>query len=376
MGIALTGLLTRAGAAGLAAFLLVPTAAAAPPASALFRITDSRITEASGIASGIASPGVVYVQNDSGDSARFFALDARTGATLATYTVPGASNVDWEDIAVALDWRAVPSVWLADIGDNDAKRDEVRVYRVDEPHVDKSHPGVEATTGPPEVWRLRYPDGPRDAESLAVAPGGAAYVFSKSIFGATRVYALPPRADPSRVQVLRHVGDIEFRFTGTPGGPNALGQLTATGAALSRDGTVLAVRTYTDAYIWRVRARNVAAALRTKPVRVALPAQPRGEGIAVDGTRLLIDSEGSDSQVFAVSLPRLPPPATASPTPSPTRSPTPSGTPSAKASGTPSGTSGSGSTSNDGSLSTGGAILLAIVAVALIVWSVRSSRRH
>ena len=68
---------------------------------------DPRITEASGIAIGIASPGVVYVQNDSGDSARFFALDTRTGKTLATYTVPGAANVDWEDLAVARDRRGV-----------------------------------------------------------------------------------------------------------------------------------------------------------------------------------------------------------------------------------------------------------------------------
>ena len=104
----------------------------------MFRFADTRIDEASGIGVGIASPGVVYVQNDSGDSARFFAVDASTGATLAVYTVPGAQNVDWEDLAVARDARGVPSVWLADIGDNDATRDEVRIYRVDEPVVDRA----------------------------------------------------------------------------------------------------------------------------------------------------------------------------------------------------------------------------------------------
>lgn len=337
----------------MATLLVVPAA----PAHMAFRIADPRITEASGIAAGIASPGVVYVQNDSGDSARFFALDARTGATLASYAVPGASNVDWEDIAVAQDRRGVASVWLADIGDNDAKRDEVRVYRVDEPHVDASRGGIEATTTPPEVWRLRYPDGPADAESLAVAPGGAAYIITKSIFGSSRVYTLPPRADPSRVQELRRIGYVDFTFTGTPGGPNAVGQLTATGAAVSRDGSVLAIRTYSDAYLWRVRGRDVAAALRTKRVRVALPAQPQGEGIAVDGTRLLIDSEGSGSEVFAVALPRLPAPVTAGPAPS-------------AASGSPP------ASKDNSSVSTGGAILLAVVAVALIVWSLRARRRR
>jgi hypothetical protein len=280
---------------------------AAPP-SALFHIADPRIDEASGIAVGIASPGVVYVQNDSGDSARFFALDAHTGKTLATYDVPGATNVDWEDIAVARDRRGVPSVWLADIGDNDSKRSEIRVYRVDEPRA-----GATATTAP-EVWRLRYPGGPVDAESLAVAPGGAAYVLTKSIFGATDVYAVPSRSDPGRVQVLRRIGEIDFHPTGTPGGPNVVGQVTATGAALSRDGSLLAVRTYTDAYVWPVSDDDVARAVKARPTRVALPRQPQGEGIAVDGRRLLVDSEQAGSAVYAVTLP-LPPIAANTPRP-------------------------------------------------------------
>jgi hypothetical protein len=282
----------------------------------LFHIADTRIGEASGIARGIASPGVVYVQNDSGDSARFFALDARTGATLATYTVPGATNVDWEDIAVARDRRGVPSVWLADIGDNDANRAEVRVYRVDEPHV---RAGVDATTAAPETWRLRYPGGPIDAESLAVAPGGAAYIVTKALLGGSTVYALPSRPSGA-VQTVRQVGEIRFQLTGTPGGPNQFGQLTATGASLSADGSVLAVRTYTDAYLWRVAHGDVAAALRAAPVRVALPAQPQGEGVAVDGKRLLIDTEGAGSAVYAVPLPALTaaPPASTKATPKPT----------------------------------------------------------
>ena len=139
-------------------------------ATLLFQLGDARIDEASGIAVGIASPGVVYVQNDSGDSARFFALDARTGRTLATFTVPGARNVDWEDIAVAPDDRGVASLWIGDIGDNDSVRKEVTIYRVDEPRVDMTAGFRAATTGAPQVWRLRYPDGPADAESLAVAP--------------------------------------------------------------------------------------------------------------------------------------------------------------------------------------------------------------
>jgi len=180
-------------------------------ATLLFHIADPRVDEASGIATSVVDSGVVYVQNDSGDSARFFALDIHTGRTVATYTVPNATNIDWEDMAVARDRRGVPSVWLADIGDNDARRTEVRIYRVDEPR------GPAA--GPPEVWRLRYPDGPHDAESLAVAPGGAVFIVAKSLLGSSAVYAVParPRPVPDRHRrCRRRCRRVPHRVAGSP----------------------------------------------------------------------------------------------------------------------------------------------------------------
>lgn len=84
--------------------------------------------------------------------------------------------------------------------------------------------------------------------------------MTKSLLGSSAVYAVPAR--PGGVQTLRKIGEIRFALTGTPGGPAIVGQLTATGAAFSWDGTLLAVRTYTDAYLWRVTDGDVAAALR------------------------------------------------------------------------------------------------------------------
>jgi hypothetical protein len=292
-----------AGVAVLATVTAAPAAATTPGPTVAFHLNDPRIDEASGIAAGIASPHVLYVQNDSGDQARFFALDKGTGRTLATYLVPHASNVDWEDIAVAPDARGVPSVWLGDIGDNRGARHEIDVYRVDEPHVDRSGTAIAPRTSEPQLWRLRYPHGPNNAESLAVAPGGNAYVVTKSVIGDSMIFALPARPDPTRIQVLRPVGQVRFGFTGTQGGPSRIGQLTATGAGFSRDGSILAVRTYTDAYLWRVRNADLAAAVQARPVRVALPAQRQGEGIAVDDNHLLVDSEGVGSAVYKVELP-------------------------------------------------------------------------
>jgi hypothetical protein len=286
--------------------LLAPAAVAVAAVASLvvvFHLSDPRIDEASGIAVGVTSPGVVYVQNDSGDSARFFALDARSGRTLAVYDVPGASNVDWEDIAVAPDAAGTPSLWLGDIGDNDAVRKQIEIYRVAEPKVSLAGDGATTSTGPAQVWRLRYPTGPANAESLAVTPQGRAYLITKSLSGVSSVYAVPPTSDGGRVQTLSRVATLTFTITGTPNPFSIAGELTATGAAISADGTMLAVRTYSDAYFWRVGAGGVVAALKTHAARIALPSQPQGEGITFDGQRVLLDSEGVRTAVYAVPIP-------------------------------------------------------------------------
>lgn len=292
-------------------------------AHTLFHFADPRITEASGLAAGVASPGVFYVANDGGDGNRFFAIDPRTGATAATISVPGARNVDWEDLAAAPDPSGAPSVWLADIGDNDEQRSEIQVYRVAEPHVRPADRGRELRAPVADVWRLRYPGGSANAESLAVAPDGTAYIVTKTP-GVAVVYRVPRQPNAGRIQLLRRVGALALRPTGTANGFGIAGQLTATGATIAHDGTVFVLRTYSDAYVWRLGQGGVPAALRTPPVRAPLPWQPQGEGIAVSGGDIVIDSEGRHTAVYSLALPRpLPVPTDQSPRP---KSPAPSAT--------------------------------------------------
>jgi hypothetical protein len=304
-------------AAGAAAVLVLLPAAPARAATskALFRLADARITEASGIAIGRRSPGVVYVQNDSGDTNRFFALDARTGTTAATVSVAGAENVDWEDIAVAPSAAGTSSVWLGDIGDNDAQRAEVRIYRVPEPRIRPGERDAVVRTPRATVWRLRYPDGPANAEALAVTPRGVAYVITKSTLGHSSVYRVPAKPDRQHVQTLLPVGAIQLVPHGTANPFGVAGELAVTGGAFSPDGRLFAVRTYAAAYVWSVHDGDLAAALRNAPRRITLPRQPQGEGIALTGRgSALVDSEGVGSAVYEVPVPR--PAASNSSTPS------------------------------------------------------------
>ena len=67
---------------------------------------------------------------------------------------------------------------------------------------------------------------------------------------------------------------------------NEVSNVLVTGGAVSADGHVMALRTYTDAYVYSAPDGDVLAALKRTPVRVPLPGEKQGEAIAFqpDGT--------------------------------------------------------------------------------------------
>src|SRR5689334_9017693 len=147
---------------------------------------EPALTETSGIHTGVRNPGIGWVHNGSGETARVFALDG-TGALRGTYSLTGATAVDWEDIAVVA--GATPgsgTIYAGDIGDNALARSEIQVYRVAEPAVPTSGPAVTTALSGVETLHLTYPDGPHDAETLLVDPAtGDILVITKLLFGGT-----------------------------------------------------------------------------------------------------------------------------------------------------------------------------------------------
>jgi hypothetical protein len=85
------------------------------------RIDDSRITESSGLALSVRHPHTVWTANDSGDTARVFAIDTETGKTVGVHTF-NAEVRDVEALAITPQGRML----VADIGDNDSARTVVR----------------------------------------------------------------------------------------------------------------------------------------------------------------------------------------------------------------------------------------------------------
>ena len=105
---------------------------------------------------------------------------------------------------------------------------------------------------------------------------------------------------------LRKVASVPLPPTGTAGGPiGATGQVLVTGGAVSADGRLVVLRTYTDAYVFPAPDGDVETALRSPDrTRIALPATAQGEAVAVsaDGRSLLTSTEGVPGAVHEVPL--------------------------------------------------------------------------
>src|SRR5690554_3373496 len=113
------------------------------------------ISEASGLAYSVKNPGMIWTHNDSGHANVLFLLNAQTGEIMARYTIRGASNIDWEDMEIALDRNTkTPYIYVADIGDNSEKRNNYAIYKFVEPTYDSTHYGKNIQLQPTDFSKL------------------------------------------------------------------------------------------------------------------------------------------------------------------------------------------------------------------------------
>ncbi len=262
-------------------------------------ITDPALTEISGIHVGVRNPGIWWVHNDSGDTARVFALDG-TGAVRGTYSLTGASAVDWEDITiVAGTTPGSGAIYAADIGDNPLTRTELRLYRVAEPAVPATGPAATEALGGVETLHLTYPDGPHDAETFMIDPiTGDVIIVTKLLFGGTvGVYrAAGPLAAGSTTQLTK-VADLTY-----PAGlANAV-----TGGDVAADGSAVVIRTYGAVRVYnRSKDKPLWNALNAAPCSAPLPSELQGEAVSFNAgaTALVTVSEGAGQTLHISSLP-------------------------------------------------------------------------
>ncbi|MCX4636794.1 hypothetical protein QT196_24270 [Streptomyces sp. P9-2B-2] len=268
-------LLCAAGAAGILWSAAVVPAAADEPDG--FTIGDPRITEASGLAASRTHPGIYWTHNDSDDGPYIYAVDGKSGRTVARITLRGIGTPrDVEAISVGPDG----DLYVGDIGDNlGGSWNHVWIYRFPEPK------RLRDATVTATQFDVKYADGPRDAEALMVHPKtGRVYIASKKQGGGGALYAGPRRLTTSGVNTFRKVDPVD---------------LWVTDGAFSPDGTRLVLRSYFGARIYRWqdgRPKDLGS--------VGVPVQQQGEAVTftADGRTLMYGSEGADSAVEPVGL--------------------------------------------------------------------------
>ncbi len=149
-------------------------------------IQDQELNESSGLASSNLAEDVLWSFNDSGDSARIFALSS-TGDALGQWQINIANPTDWEAMdSFVIDDKAY--LLIADVGDNLSWRPFVSVIVVEEPEL-----GSDTSKILEPIWlkSFRYPDGPRDCEAVAVDTSRGEILFMSKRQVPNELYRIP-----------------------------------------------------------------------------------------------------------------------------------------------------------------------------------------
>jgi hypothetical protein len=248
------------------------------PAAALQRIPE--LPEGSGLAASRRVPGRFWSHNDSGDAV-LFALDGG-GRVVGRLGISGATVEDWEAITVG----PCPSgscIYVADIGDNDAERKQITVYRISEP----AEPGGSAKVA--DTFHATYPDGSHDAEALLITPEGRLLIVTKGDSGPVSLYRFPAELRTGTTMRLERVGGPRKSAS------RAEKDDRITDGAVSPDGNWIVLRS-THALTFH-RAADLLAGNWREAGRVTLAGlgEPQGEGVtfaANDAVYLMSEGGG------------------------------------------------------------------------------------
>lgn len=248
-------------------------------------IRDPSLDEISGVTRSPQHSGQFWVHNDSGTEPVLYRLDS-TGHVLARSRIALATARDWEDLA-SFTVNGESGLLIADTGDNGGVREDSSLLAVREPA------GEASETPLPIAWELhiRWPDGPRDVEALAVDSERREILLLSKKQVPAELWSLPLPAwnstavqnqTPRRIALLNGIEQPSSAMpsTATPTG-RYRAQITA--ADIDPSGHWLAVLTYQRIYLYERRdGENWADAVQTAPRRIDFGWLPQAEALCFD----------------------------------------------------------------------------------------------
>lgn len=237
------------------------------------------LEEASGLVSSQANPGYFWTINDSQNAADVYLVDEKMDIILVC-KLSGKTNRDWEDIAIGYDPETKKTyIYVADIGDNNARYLHKMMYRFEEPM--KGDSSV-LTIHPDHIQQIvfRLPDGAKDTEALLIDP------LTHDI------YIISKREMPVHVYRLAYPQSTQDTVVAEPVITLPFTQVTA--ANFSLNGTEVLIKNYDSIYYFsRDTTRTVAQMLADRPKVLNYIPEPQGESIAwaLDGSGYYTVSE-------------------------------------------------------------------------------------
>ena len=261
------------------------------------------LVENSGAVTSVSQPGIIFGFNDSGNGPRIFAFDS-SGRGRGDFSIVGARNRDWEAAGLGpCRRRASWCLYIGDVGDNEARRQYVTIYRVPEPVISDT-----VGSRPIEVegsLNVRYADHPHDVEAIYVGVDGSIFLITKRRLlddgqrpRPALIFKVPGSFwDSSGTAVASLVDSLPIVPGERPGGQ-------VSDAALSPNGKHLAVRTYDDVYIFEMDSVTQLPRPGQAPVPCTIRQlrEAQGEGIAWwwDRRRLVLTSERRNSPLHVI----------------------------------------------------------------------------
>jgi hypothetical protein len=204
---------------------------------------------------------------------------------------------DCEDIAVGLGPVLGKSyVYMGDIGDNYSQYKYITVYRMEEKKAWATDSIAKATDAAP--IHFKYPDGPKDAETLMIDPiERLIYIVSKRQDSVT-VYTSPLDYKTNDTLVLNKRCRLFFP------GYKLFKWITA--GDISKDGQQVLIKSYTKVYYWK-RENNepIWKTVQRKPRLLHYLMEKQGEaiGFTPDGKGYYTTSEGKYSPIYYYKIP-------------------------------------------------------------------------
>ena len=266
--------------------------------SQLCVVQSRSISESSGVALSKVYENAIWTHNDSGNGPIVYLFSKTTGKTLAEFEVMGASNRDWEDISSVRHGEKNYLI-VADTGDNLKRRRDYQLCIFTEPEIEiGDHAEPDVQIGAIETWknlRFKYEDGKsHDCEAITANLADNQIILLEKVYSrddrVPGVYVIQlPEEKTDDALLATRVADIKIK--------------NITAMDMSPDGSQIVVRTYVDGFLFTKQDDQTWADVfsetpppnrpQNPPLRLALPMQRQGEGVAftADGAAIILSSE-------------------------------------------------------------------------------------